>query len=232
MKHSHSPVKVSVGAGPAVSHVYFEHYKDAKDSGFALAPIFNKEMKDLVAAGAKYLQFQDLGAWLPLFTGERTTTSGFAKSSNSAATAWTQRSAGTSASVTRGATTSSVRITRRDAQTVLPCYFGTAGIDEWSAGLRQPRHGWRRVPQNIPANQGAQIGVLDIRTNAIERPETIAARIKKVVAAVPADKGHAEFRLRSEAPCPHGGEDEAQCAGRGRRDCEKELLEFKHLTEV
>ena len=25
-------------------------------------------MKDLVAAGAKYLQFEDLGAWLPLFT--------------------------------------------------------------------------------------------------------------------------------------------------------------------
>ena len=28
-------------------------------------------MKDLVAAGAKYLQFEDLGAWLPLFTGDK-----------------------------------------------------------------------------------------------------------------------------------------------------------------
>src|SRR5205823_6075220 len=35
-----------------------------------LAPIFNAEMKDLVAAGAKYLQFEDLGAWLPLFTND------------------------------------------------------------------------------------------------------------------------------------------------------------------
>ena len=37
----------------------------------ALCPIFNEEMKDLVAAGAKYLQFEDLGAWLPLFTGNK-----------------------------------------------------------------------------------------------------------------------------------------------------------------
>ena len=67
------PVKVSVGAGPAnlAWHVYFKHYKNAKELSFALAPIFNKEMKDLVAAGAKYLQFEDLGAWLPLFTGDK-----------------------------------------------------------------------------------------------------------------------------------------------------------------
>ena len=28
-------------------------------------------MKDLVAAGAKYLQIEDLGAWLPLFTNNK-----------------------------------------------------------------------------------------------------------------------------------------------------------------
>jgi len=63
-RYSHKPVKVSVGAGPAnlAWHVYFKHYKNARDLSFALAPIFNAEMKDLVAAGAKYLQFEDLGA--------------------------------------------------------------------------------------------------------------------------------------------------------------------------
>src|SRR6516164_6927589 len=50
-QHAHRPVKVSVGAGPAnlAWHVYFKHYKDAKELSFALAPIFNQEMKDLVA---------------------------------------------------------------------------------------------------------------------------------------------------------------------------------------
>jgi 5-methyltetrahydropteroyltriglutamate--homocysteine methyltransferase len=42
--------------------------------------------------------------------------------------------------------------------------------------------------KNLPANQGVQIGVLDIRTNAIEKPEKIAERIRKVVRSVPADK--------------------------------------------
>ena len=47
-KHTHKPVKVSVGAGPAnlAWHVYFKHYKNAKELSFALAPIFNKEMKE------------------------------------------------------------------------------------------------------------------------------------------------------------------------------------------
>jgi 5-methyltetrahydropteroyltriglutamate--homocysteine methyltransferase len=65
-QHSKLPVKVSVGAGPAnlAWHVHFKHYKTPKELAFALAPIFNKEMKDLVAAGAKYLQFEDLGPWM------------------------------------------------------------------------------------------------------------------------------------------------------------------------
>ena len=56
-KSAHKPIKVSVGAGPInlAWHVHFKHYKDAKELSFALAPLFNKEMKDLVAAGAKYL---------------------------------------------------------------------------------------------------------------------------------------------------------------------------------
>ena len=72
-QHTNKPVKVSIGAGPAnlAWHVYFKHYKNAKDLTFALCPIFNKEMKDLVKAGANYFQFEDLGAWLPLFSGDK-----------------------------------------------------------------------------------------------------------------------------------------------------------------
>ena len=72
-KHAHVPVKVSVGAGPInlAWHAYFKHYKNAKELSLALAPIFNAEMKDLVAAGATYLQLEDLGAWMPLFTSDK-----------------------------------------------------------------------------------------------------------------------------------------------------------------
>src|SRR5690606_33079023 len=49
--HSHTPIKVSIGAGPAnlAWHVYFNeqsHYKSPKDLTFALAPIFNRQMKE------------------------------------------------------------------------------------------------------------------------------------------------------------------------------------------
>ena len=42
--------------------------------------------------------------------------------------------------------------------------------------------------KNLPANQGVQLGVLDIRTNAIEKPEQIAARVREALKHVPADK--------------------------------------------
>ena len=59
------------------------HYKSAKDLTFALCPIFNKEMKDLVKAGATYLQIEDLGAWLPLFSGnKKKTTRGCVRASS------------------------------------------------------------------------------------------------------------------------------------------------------
>ena len=63
-KYARRPMKVSVGAGPInlAWHVHFQHYKDARELSFALAPIFNAEMKELVAAGATYLQLEDLGA--------------------------------------------------------------------------------------------------------------------------------------------------------------------------
>ena len=48
--------------------MYFQHYKDPRELSYALAPIFNAEMKALAAAGANFLQYEDLGAWLPLFT--------------------------------------------------------------------------------------------------------------------------------------------------------------------
>src|SRR5205085_3849077 len=70
--HATRPIKVSVGAGPVnlAWHVYFNHYKNPRELAEALVPIFNAEMKAQVAAGAEFLQIEDLGAWLPLFTND------------------------------------------------------------------------------------------------------------------------------------------------------------------
>ena len=189
-QHAHVPVKVSVGAGPAnlAWHVHFKHYKNPKDLSFALAPIFNKEMKDLVAAGAKYLQFEDLGPWLGLFTNDvndfkwvREVTEVCCDGVDAKigwhfcfGNAWGNDIL--SASYPQG------------YQTVLPHLFGTAGIDEFVLDYANREMDGVEFLKNLPANQGVQIGVLDIRTNAIEKPEQVAERIRKVVRSVPADK--------------------------------------------
>ena len=188
--HSKAPVKVSVGAGPAnlAWHVHFKHYKTPKELSFALAPIFNKEMKDLVAAGAKYLQFEDLGPWMGLFTGNKDDFKWVRESVEMCCdgvnakigwhfcfgNAWGNDIL--SASYPEG------------YQTVLPYLFGTAGIDEFVLDYANRDMAGVEFLKNLPANQGIQCGVLDIRTNAIESPAKIAERIRKVVRAVPADK--------------------------------------------
>jgi 5-methyltetrahydropteroyltriglutamate--homocysteine methyltransferase len=187
------PVKVSVGAGPAnlAWHVYFNKdsfYKNAKDLTMALVPIFNKEMKDLVAAGAKYLQFEDLGAWLPLFTGDKNDYKWIREVVEQCCdgvdakigwhfcfgNAWGNDIL--SANFPEG------------YQTVLPYFFGTAGIDEFVLDYANRDMAGVEFLKNLPANQGVQCGVLDIRTNAIELPQVVANRIKKVIAAVPPEK--------------------------------------------
>jgi 5-methyltetrahydropteroyltriglutamate--homocysteine methyltransferase len=73
-------------------------------------------------------------------------------------------------------------------QTVLPHLFETKGIDEFVLDYANRDMAGVDFLKNLPKDKGVQIGVLDIRTNAIEKPEQIAARIRKVLAHVPAEK--------------------------------------------
>src|SRR5438552_6429329 len=189
-RHAKRPIKVSVGAGPAnlAWHVYFKHYKNAKDLSFALAPIFNAEMKELVAAGAKYLQFEDLGAWLPLFTNDKNDYKWVREVVEACCdgvdakigwhfcfgNAWGNDIL--SANYPEG------------YQTVLPHFFGTAGIDEFVLDYANRDMAGIEFLKNLPKDKSVQVGVLDIRTNAIETPQIIAGRIKKVMAVVPPDR--------------------------------------------
>ncbi len=192
-KQATVPVKVSVGAGPAnlAWHVYFNdksHYKNAKDLTMALVPIFNKEMKELVAGGAKYLQIEDLGAWLPLFTGDVNDYKWIRESIERMCdgvdakigwhfcfgNAWGNDIL--SANFPQG------------YQTVLPHFFGTAGVDEFVLDYANRHMDGVDFLKNLPANQGIQLGVLDIRTNAVETPAQIAERIRVALKHIPADK--------------------------------------------
>jgi len=179
--HANKPLKVSVGAGPInlAWHVHFQHYKDARELSYALAPIFNAEMKELVAAGANYLQIEDLGAWLPLFTG------------NDEDYKWigdviAQCVDGVDARIgwhfcfgnAWGNALSGIFPT--GYATVLP-YFYDVPIDEFVLDFANREMVDVDLLKALPEDKDVQIGVLDIRTMQIESPEQVADRIRKVI---------------------------------------------------
>jgi len=180
------PVKVSVGAGPAnlAWHVYFNKdsfYKNAKDLTMALVPIFNKEMKELVKHGAKYLQIEDLGAWLPLF------------SNNKDDYKWIRESIegmcdGVDAKIgwhfcfgnAWGNDILSANFPE-GYQTVLPNFWGTEGVDEFVLDYANRHMAGVEFLKNCPKDKGVQVGVLDIRTSMVETPNMVADRVRKII---------------------------------------------------
>src|ERR1700682_5788209 len=73
-------------------------------------------------------------------------------------------------------------------QTVLPHFFDTPGIDQFVLDYANRDMAGIDFLSHLPKDKEVQIGVLDIRTNAIETPQQIVARIKKVLAVVPPDR--------------------------------------------
>ena len=69
------PVKACVGAGPlqlsTMAHFEAGPIKNRFDLSAALADVFRAEIDDLVAAGCRHVQLEDLGAWVPNVTGRR-----------------------------------------------------------------------------------------------------------------------------------------------------------------
>ena len=187
-RHATKPLKVSVGAGPVnlAWHVHFKHYKDAKEISYALAPIFNAEMKELVAAGAKFLQIEDLGAWLPLFTGDP-------KDYEWIADVMAQCVEGVDAKVAWhfcfgnawGNALSGIFPT--GYKTVLP-YFYDVPMDQFVLDFANREMVDVDILKDLPEDKEVAIGVLDIRTTQIESPEQVAERIRKVIAVVPPER--------------------------------------------
>ena len=187
-RHANKPLKVSVGAGPVnlAWHVHFQHYKGAKEISYALAPIFNAEMKDLVAAGANFLQIEDLGAWLPLFTNDP-------KDYEWIADVIAQCVDGVDAKIgwhfcfgnAWGNALSGIFPT--GYATVLP-YFYDVPVDQFVLDFANREMVDVDLLKSLPVDKEVAVGVLDIRTTQIETPEQVAERIRKVTAIVPPER--------------------------------------------
>jgi methionine synthase II (cobalamin-independent) len=187
-RYATKPMKVSVGAGPVnlAWHVYFQHYKDARELSYALAPIFNAEMKELVEAGATFLQIEDLGAWLPLFTQDEGDYEWIGDVIAQCVdgvdakiawhfcygNAWGNRLAG---------------IFPEGYEAVLP-HFYDVPIDQFVLDFANRELIDIDALRSLPEDKEVAIGVVDIRTTMIETPEEIADRIRRIIDVVPPER--------------------------------------------
>jgi len=102
-------------------------------------------------------------------------------------------------------------------QTVLPHFFETKGIDQLVLDYAKRNMAGIDFLKNLPKDKDVQVGVLDIRTNEIESPQTVAARIRKVIIAVPPDR----VTLSTDCgmnPGTQGRKDEAEGAAIVRKE--------------
>jgi 5-methyltetrahydropteroyltriglutamate--homocysteine methyltransferase len=183
-KYATMPLKVSVGAGPVnlAWHVYFEHYKDAKELSYALVPIFNAEMKELVEAGAEFLQIEDLGAWLPLFTNDE-------KDYEWIADVMAQCVDGVDAKIAWHFCYGNAWGNRladlypAGYEAVLP-HFYDVPVDQFVLDFANREMVDIDALRTLPGDKEVAIGVLDIRTTMVETPEQVAERIRRVIEVV------------------------------------------------
>jgi 5-methyltetrahydropteroyltriglutamate--homocysteine methyltransferase len=191
-RKANRPVKVSVGAGPInlTYHVYFDEpdsfYTDDRALVDDLVPIFNAEMKEIVAAGATFLQYEDLGAWHPIIKDDDSAAEWVVDVVNrtidgvEAKIAWHfclgNASGNAQTSVFGG-----------QLERILPPLYETH-VDQFvlDFALRDMRD--VSILSTLPADKEVAAGVIDVRTLQIESADEVAARMRKVLEVVPAER--------------------------------------------
>jgi 5-methyltetrahydropteroyltriglutamate--homocysteine methyltransferase len=183
------PIKACVGAGPlqlsGMAHFEGGPIRDRYQLSEALAEIFRAEIADLVAAGCRYIQLEDLGAWYPNLSGEKDfawvcrivdrTLSGVPVHKSwhfCLGNAWGNRMQG---------------MTAGGYARVLPRYLDV-DVDEFVLDFACRGMADVGVLAELPAHKRVAAGVIDVRSLEIELPEQVAERIRAVLAVVPAER--------------------------------------------
>jgi methionine synthase II (cobalamin-independent) len=194
---AHRPVKACVGAGPlqlsTMARFEAGPIKNRFDLSAALAGLFRVEIEDLVAAGCRHVQLEDLGAWVPNVTGadrdfEWVTSTvdrlfaGLPQTPDGArvercwhfclGNAWGSRAEG---------------LTRGGYGSVLPRYFDV-DVDAFVLDFACRDMADVAVLRDLPDDKRVHAGVIDVRNLEIEQPEQVAQRVRAVLEVVPAER--------------------------------------------
>jgi 5-methyltetrahydropteroyltriglutamate--homocysteine methyltransferase len=143
-------------------------------------------MKALVEAGATFLQYEDLGAWLPLFTNDTEDFKWIADVVTRCfdgvdakiawhfcyGNAWGNRLAG---------------LFPTGYASVLP-HFYNVPIDQFVLDFANREMVDIDALESLPTDKEVAIGVIDVRTTMIETPDEVAARIRRIIDVVPPER--------------------------------------------
>jgi 5-methyltetrahydropteroyltriglutamate--homocysteine methyltransferase len=180
---SDRPVKACVGAGPVqlstLAHFEAGPIRDRYELSRALADVFAAEVAELCAAGCRYVQLEDLGAWIPTLSGERD----FAwvceivdrvvapARRAGARVAWHFCRGNAWGNPLEG-------MTRTGYADVMPRYRDVA-VDEYVLDFACREMEDAALLADVPRDKRVAVGVIDVRTLEIESPERVAERIEK-----------------------------------------------------
>jgi methionine synthase II (cobalamin-independent) len=186
------PVKVSVGAGPInlTYHVYYDaddsFYRSARELAEDLAPIFNREMRELVAAGATFLQFEDLGAWQPIVSGDDSDAEWVVDMVNRTI-AGVDAKIGWHFCLGNAYGNANVSVFGGQLERILPPLYET-NVEQFvlDFALRDMRD--IGILATLPKDKEVAAGVIDVRTLQIESAEEVADRMRRVLEVVPAER--------------------------------------------
>jgi methionine synthase II (cobalamin-independent) len=191
------PIKACVGAGPlqlsTMAHFEGGPVTDRFGLSAALADVFRAEIEDLLAAGCRHVQLEDLGAWVPNVTRAQrdfdwvTSTvdalfAGLGTAADGApvqrcwhfclGNAWGSRAEG---------------LTRGGYGNVLPHYFDV-DVDAFVLDFACRDMADVAVLRDLPADKRVHAGVIDVRDLEVEQPEQVARRIRTVLEVVDAER--------------------------------------------
>ena len=190
-RHTEQPIKACVGAGPVqlstLAHFRAGPIKDRYALSRALADVFRAEIDELVAAGCKHIQLEDLGAWMPHLSGEKDyawvceiidRTIGAVPVGVERAwhfclgNAWGNKLDG---------------MTAGGYREILPHYHDVK-VDAYVLDFACREMEDADLLRKLPGDKKVHVGVIDVRTLEIEHPAQVADRVRKVLQHIEADR--------------------------------------------
>jgi len=189
-RNTDRPVKMCVGAGPINLgfHVHYEYYKDQRELAYALAPVFNAELRELAEAGCRHIQLDDLGAWLPVLTGDLADARWVVDVIN-------RTVEGVEAELSWhfcygnswGNPTPNVVFGRGDYRALMAELYA-ANVREFAldCAIRDMRDVESLV--DLPPEKRVALGVIDVRATWVETPGMVADRIRRALDVVPPEQ--------------------------------------------